>query len=298
MRKILYILLAAMMAGMAWGQDIDTDSIYYARRDSLRAIDRDTASAMLNLHTIGDVIFGFDLDIEPCYPEETYTVNDTSYYVVEGETYTYVNTKTIENKHRNAIRFYHKDKHGKRVRQIVVLQERWPNLPADLATCGETYGESMSEYDWTGLAGFKLAALTPKELEVAKRLGDVWGEIFEVSYPRGYPYWSDQKDTIPNYPGVEIVCYSDSITDIRTFVNIGGTQRRYTRELMNYTDSITGLSYQCAAPNRTTGQADYTLEASNGKYETRWMMTSPAEQAYWMRKYKKYYGLEKPYISM
>lgn len=281
-----------------WGQDVDTDSIYYARRDSLRAMDRDTANAMLNLHTIGDVFAGFELDIEPVCPEESYVVNDTSYYVIDGETYTHVSTKTIENKHKNAIRFYQKDKHGKRVRQIVVLQERWPNLPEDLATCGETYGESMERYNWTGLAGFKLAALTPKELSVARRLGDVWGDIFEVSYPRGYQYWSQQKDTIPNYPGVEIVCYSDSIADIRTFVNIGGTQRRYSREIMHYTDSTTMRSYMCAAPNKSTGMADYTLEASDGKYETRWMMTSPAEEAYWMRKYKKYYGLEKPYISM
>ena len=287
-----------MMAGMAWGQDVDTDSIRYARRDSLRAIDRDTANSMLNLHTIGDVISGFKLDIEPCFPEETYTVSDTSYSVINGEAHTYVSTKIIENKHKNAIRLYHKDKHGKRVRQIVVLQERWNNLPPDLATCGETYGGNMAKYSWTGLAGFKLAALTPKELAVAKRLGDVWSEIFEVSYPRGYPTWSDRKDTIPNYPGAEIVCYSDSIKDIRTFVKIGGTQRRYSREIMNYTDSVTGLSYQCAAPNRSTGMADYTPSASNGKYDTRWVIPSPAEQAYWMRKYKKYYGLEKPYISM
>lgn len=280
------------MAGMAWGQT------YESVEDSLLAIDRDTVNSQLSLGTVGDVFAGFDIGIEPAHPLEYYIYADSSHYTFDGNDYVLVSYDTIQNKHRNAIRFYHKDKQGNKIRQIVVLRDRWSNLPEDLATCGESYEGRLESYTYTGLSGFKLAALTPKEYTVAKRLGDIWGEVFEVCYPRNYPYWSDQKDTIPNYPGYEIICYSDSIADLRRFTDIGPKQRRYSREIMSYTDSITGIKYLCAAPNRSTGMADYTPSASNGKYDTRWVIPSPYEQAYWIRKYKRYYGLEKPYISM
>ena len=280
------------MAAVAWGQT------YESVEDSLQAIDRDTINSQLVLGIVGDVFAGYDIGIEPAYPLAYYVYQDTAHSYIDGNDYYTLTYDTVQNKHKNAVRFYHKDKNDKKIRQIVVLRDRWPNLPEDLATCGESYEGGMGEYSYTGLAGFKLAALTPKEYTVAKRLGDIWGEIFEVCYPRGYQYWSDQKDTIPNYPGYEIICYSDSIHDLRKFTDIGPKQRRYSREIMSYTDSITGIKYMCAAPNKSTGMADYTPSASNGKYDTRWVIPSPAEQAYWMRKYKRYYGLEKPYINM
>lgn len=246
----------------------DSDSLYYARKDSLRSLDKDTANSMINIGIIGDVFTGYNIDAVPV-------------------------DQNADN-HPNAVRFYHKDKIGNRVRQIVVLQDRWNNLPDDLKLWSEEASEGIL---LTGLAGFKLAALTPKEYAVAKSMGDIWGECFEVCYPIGFPYWDADRNTCENQPGYEMVCYSDSV-QLESIPTGWITQRKHSREIMHYTDSTTMRSYMCAAPNRRTGQADYTLEASDGKYECRWIMASPAEESYWMRKYKGYHGLEKPYIDM
>lgn len=274
MRKLLYLLIAAMMAAVAWGQDVDTEQ---ARKDSLRTIDADTVNSLPNIGIIGDVITGYRLTGVPVNTDE----------------FIHIDTIMVTNRHRNAVRLYHIDSEGNRVRKIVVLRDRWAGLPDDLSMWSET---NLKGETCTGEAGYKLAALTKKEYEIAKRLDDIWGEIFEASYPAGYEYWSGDRDTIRNRPGYEIVCYSDSLR-LEEIPDMGTKQRRYTRELMTYTGSD-GKSYCLAAPNWHTRQADYTEEASDGKYHCRWMFCSPRESDYWMRKYKKYYGLEKPYISM
>lgn len=263
---VLSIIWMIAMSVSAFAQD--SDSLYYARKDSLRTLDKDTANSMIQLGVIGDVFSGYNIDAVP--------VNENS------------------EKHPNAMRFYHKDKLGNRVRQIVVLQDRWNNLPDDLKLWTEegTDGTILS-----GLAGFKLAALTPKEYATAKYLGDIWGECFEVCYPKGFPHSEAERDTCANYPGYEFICYSDSVP-LESIPTGWPTHRRYSREIMNFTDSTTMKSYQCAAPNIGTGQADYTKEASDGKYETRWMMCNPTENRYWIEKYKNYLGIEKEYITL
>ena len=283
-----------MMAAGAWGQDVDTDSIYYARKDSLRTIDADTVNSLPNIGIIGDVITGYRLTGVPVNTDAYYIRLDSTIIATDtGKYFIHIDTIMKTNRHRNAVRLYHSDSGGNHVRQIVVLRDRWAGLPDDLSmwSCTDAKGEA-----YTGLAGFKLAALTPKEYEIAKRLDDIWGEIFEASYPAGYEYWSGDRDTIRNRPGYEIVCYSDSLR-LDEIPDMGTKQRRYTRELMTYTDTE-GKTYCIAAPNWHTRQADYTEEASDGKYHCRWMFCSPRESDYWMRKHKKYYGLDKPYISM
>ena len=259
----------------------ERDSLWYARRDSLRALDRDTTGGnMPHVGIMGDVISGYDFTVEQAYPDsivwdETDTINGNTNLI-----YTCHFCET--NRHPNAFRWYHTDYFGNRVRQIVVLRTRWQNLPADIASYTES-NDYPGAYSYSVEAGQHLAALTPKEYAEAKRLDMIWGECFEAAYAAG-------TETLPEEEkkgiiGMEIVCYNEDSVPLWKAPSLGPRQREITREVMNYLDPQTGKSYMCAAPNRTTGQADYTLEASDGKYETRWVLADEQESERWWQKY-------------
>lgn len=248
------------------------------RRDSLRALDRDTTGGN-NIHVgiVGDVISGYSFDVEQAYPDsvewdETETLNGV----------TYVNHYCEYNQHKMAFRWYHKDYAGKRVRQIVVLRTRWTNLPDDIATYTETH-YSTGEPIYTVDGGYRLAALTQKEYKELKERNLIWGECFECCYAAGTERMTQEEKerTI----GYEIVCYNEDSLPLWKAPTLGAHQRKITREIMSYTDPTDGKDYMCAAPNKTTSTADYTKEGSDGKYETRWVAVSDQEAERWWQKY-------------
>lgn len=166
--------------------------------------------------------------------------------------------------------WYHADPHQNPVRQIVVLRKKWPNVPEDILA---------------GDGGYMLAAVTAKEYAELKAKDLIWGECWQVRYPEGiYKY---NKDTVPNVPGYEIICYE---LGNELYPEYGPEQRAATRELMSYKDTINGKeqSFLTVAANITTASADYTPEKTNGKYSTRWMMCDEKESSYWMEKWKKH----------
>lgn len=259
----------------------ERDSLWFAHRDSLRALDRDTTGDN-NIHVgiYGDVISGYDFTVEQAYPDSI-VWDETG--IINGNTNLIYTSHFCEtNRHPNAFRWYHTDYFGNRVRQIVVLRTRWTNLPGDIATYTETH-YSTGEPFYTVEGGYRLAALTPKEYKELKERNLIWGECFEAAYAAG-------TDTLPEEEkkgiiGMEIVCYNEDSVPLWKAPSLGPRQREITREVMNYLDPQTGKSYMCAAPNRTTGEADYTLEASDGKYETRWVLADEQESERWWRKY-------------
>lgn len=259
MRQFSFLFAVVCLSLLGWA-DAQAQSLgYWANPDSLLAVDRDTVNAQLNIGSVGDCISGYDVTVEPVYPDGTTGVS-----------------------HPQAFRWYHIDKLGNKVAQIVVLQEQWHNLPPDLALWHE---DTANGQRLTGKAGFKVAALTPKELAEARYHHEVWGEVWEACYPKGIT--NANRDTMPNYPGYEIICYCDSV-DLNQIPKYGPAHRSYSRELMTYTDSATMTNYLCVAPNWGTGGADYTPGVTGGKYNTRWIVPSKKETDYWWNKYLKF----------
>lgn len=282
------LLLCALLLAATGGQaqnlnDVpleDRDSTWYAKRDSLKELDQDTGEGnILHLNIVGDVISGYDFTVEPAYPDSI--VWDDTTCLNGNPDIPIISHHNEENKHSKAFRWYHTGPNGRKVRQIVVLRSRWPNLPDDLKNHTETYGTGGNVI-FSVEAGYRLAALTPKEYAECRKLDLIWGEIFEAA-------WADGTDTIPEderskVPGMEIVCYTEDSIPLWKASAYGPEQRKLSREIMSYTDPATGKDYMCAAPNHTTSRADYTRAGSGGKYETRWLLASEEEsQSWWQR---------------
>lgn len=265
-----------------WTLDDSLQCAASYRRDSLRWADRDTSAANIpNVNIIGDVISGYNFTAEPAWVGDPYIERIDTITTINGsplQTPIY-DTITAKNNHPNAFRWYHTDPHGNKVRQIVVTTLRWDNLPEDLMVFEEESpnGEKLSD-----LCGQRLAALTPKEYKEYRKLGLIWGEVFEVCYAEGTHNLPDEERI--KVIGMEIVCLRDSAQGYRIPpYNIG--LRYNSREIMTYTDPSTGKDFLCAAPNRYNGKCEYTLEASNGRYETRWTLASDEESDRWWKKY-------------
>lgn len=268
---MLLVSLAASFVAMAQQtQQEIADSLAIVRRDSLRALDRDTINGMIKLDIVGDVISGYPFTVTQAYPDSI-VWNDT--ITINGGPSTSVIHNRETNNHRNAFRWYHIDRDSNKVRQIVVLREKWTNLPADL--------RSYSEAGKTIEAGYKLAALTPREYKLMKKQDKIWGECFEASWAAGV--YNHNLDTTPNYPGMEIVCYTEDSLPTWKLPRLGPHQRLNSLEIMTY--EVGNTTYLCAAPNHRTSQADYTQEGSDGKYHCRWMLCSKEESDYWWKKY-------------
>lgn len=266
--KQLFLLFICLLTTAAL-QAQDTGDDYYNRRDSLRAIDRDTANSMINVGIIGDVISGYAFTVEPAYPDP---VEWTDTFRINGLEEFGVSEYSERNRHPYAFRWYHIDRDSNRVRQIVVLRQQWHNLPDDLRSYTET-GKTIT-------TGFRLAALTPREYREVKKQGMVWGEVFEAAWPDGIT--NHNRDTMPNVPGMEIVCYNEDSLPVWK-LPYGPVHRLSSCEIMTY--EAGGKTYLCAAPNPISCSADYTQEGSDGRYECRWMLCSDKEEEYWWEKY-------------
>lgn len=217
--------------------------------DSMAVIDSDTASSIPEIGIVGDVLSGYGL---------TSTDNDAE---------------------SKRFKMWQRDANGTPVRRIVVLKERWPNAPADIL-------ENPEAEEGSGDGGYKVVAVTEREYETLVRDSAIWGETWQVSYPWGI---SDQnRDTVPNRPGYEIVCYQKGREKAKSY---GVESRKYSRELMVFHDTLPDgkvIPYLCAAANLRSMMADYTPGSTGYKYGTRWMFCSPEESDYWLEKWKAY----------
>lgn len=287
MKHLLLLCISLLMVVSSQAQNLndvpveERDSAWYAKRDSLLALDRDTSIGnIIHLGIIGDVITGYNFKAEPAYPDSI-VWDDTTFISSSDIDSFYVTHYNEDNKHPHAFRWYHTDNKGNSVRQIVVLRICWPNLPDDLKNHTETSYDG-SEVLFSVEAGYRLAALTPKEYAEYKSRDLIWGECFESSWPEGTDTLTiEEKRKIP---GIEIVCYSEDSLPLWKAPYIGPDQRKISREIMHYTDTLDGKSYMCAAPNYTTSHADYTKAGSGGKYETRWITADETESASWWQR--------------
>lgn len=193
---------------------------------------------------------------------------------VSGYRYAYEivpDTNTLSSLQKEGLhRWYQSDILGNKVKQIVVLREKYANCPQEILD---------------GDGGYKVAALSKKEMITARHNGDILTEIWQLRAPeyRSVKYYERNG----NKPGWEILCYL-SIDDVPMY---GAEQRAATRELMIFSDSITGKRYMTVAKNYLTGVADYTptSDSTGGRYDTRLMQTlSRQEEAYLWRLYKEW----------
>lgn len=167
-------------------------------------------------------------------------------------------------------KWYQCDAFGNKVRQIVVLKEKYANCPKEILDNG---------------GGYKVVALTPKEMISAHYYADILTEVWQ----RRSPDYRSTKwyEAHGNKPGWEILCYL-SIDNVPMY---GAEQRAATRELMIFCDSITGKRYLTVARNYLTGVADYTptSDSTGGRYDTQFMQTlNRQEERYLWKVYKEW----------
>lgn len=211
--------------------------------EELVKMDKDIENSNLRIGAMGDVFSGYSIGWESA---------------AEGEN------------HKYAARWYQNDILGRHVRQIVVLKEKWDNVPKDILA---------------GDGGYKIVAVTPKEYSELKYYNEIWGEIWEFAFPEGINKYS--ADTIPFKVGYELTCYSNE-RDLWYIPEYGIDQRKYSREVMIYTDSVTNIDYMTVAENKQTGQADYLPSKTGGKYDTRFIAPTRSETEYWWEKFNKW----------
>ena len=250
--KHLFLILSLLPLA-AWAQETEPidppEEDQLSHWDSIQIIDSDTANSLPVLGILGDVLSGYGI-----------------MGTVFGE----------DEINKQRVRLWQRDTNGNPVRQIVVLNERWPNTPPDILFNPEAEpgGED---------GGYKLAAVTPSQLEALKRDSAVWGEAWQMFYPDGID--NKNRDTVPNRPGYEISCVK---LGCEWAPFLGEASRIYSREMMSFRDTLddgTVLSYMCMASNITSCHADYTPGRTNFKYDTRWMLCDEEESQYWMRKW-------------
>ena len=172
-------------------------------------------------------------------------------------------------------RVYQVDDKVRPVKQVVVLKEVYSFAPADLRDSTFTVGGQ--EYHVQG--GLKVAALTDREYQAADAANMIWGEAFTWYYnPVGY------RDTSIWTPNFEIT------------VRKAGTEQQERSpanclELMTFDvyDTASGQFYSvmCAAPDVDCGWADYTPQASEGRYNCRFGWINKYEYKRWMDRLSK-----------
>lgn len=241
MKKFSIYLVAMLLSAVnvVYGQtETDTDTTTVT--NTITAEDLDTTNCTVQLGVWGDCFSGYQLATE----------------TLSGNT--------------EFAKLFHVDKYGHKVRQIIVLKEKWENTPDDLLE---------------GDGGYRIAAVTPREYAILALADTIWGEYWAMCYPPGINNYN--KDTVPNTPCYEICCYKSGYEGKATY---GPTARENSRELMHFNDTINGVVYTYAAmaENKTSHEADYTPGKTNGKYNTRWMCCDPQETEQLRKKRNEY----------
>lgn len=252
MKRLIYLLAFVLFPVMVWAQgsiwDVpfeERDSVWEAKRDSIGRIYGDTYDGLINVGCIGDVFTGYDI-----MPD---TVGVPAYVSHTG-------------RRTNRFKFYHVDPLKQKVRQIVVLRDKYKNF-------------RTNPMDTDG--GNKLAAVTPKEYLELCRQDLIWGEAWEVCFPKDYPH---SKDTIISYPGYEFVCVEKGYEEIASW---GTEYLLHSKELASFKDTIDGMEkeFVCMVRNITIGRADYLEEKSWLHSYNRWMIGRKDPDDYWLRKW-------------
>lgn len=224
------------------------DEAWQARRDSLAKLHRDNGDMHIEIGCVGDVLTGYDIvfDTIGCHASYDRYGRNPGYYT--------------------HFKIYHVDKAMRKVRQVVVLREKWPNTPVEILADN---------------GGFKLAAVTAREYIELNRADAIYGEEWDICLPSGVK----EKDSIPNVPGYEITVLERGF---ETMERYGRDFVEHTKEIMSFSDTIQGepRKFLCAAHNLIIGRADYTTGRSYyPSDESNFILGRPDKNDYWWRKY-------------
>lgn len=142
-------------------------------------------------------------------------------------------------------RFYvgHVGGEGKLLRRVVVLRERWDNVPEDIVKGG---------------GGYRLAALTEEDYAHGKANGEVWGEVFQIREPVEMGGWT------PDETASELVVFPlGHETDT--------VEEGVALEVMYYKATVDGeiKRFLTVAENKTE-RPDYTYRLTGGRYDNQW----------------------------
>lgn len=142
------------------------------------------------------------------------------------------------------------DKDTVPVRQVVVLEEKWPNTPQDILDGG---------------GGHKIVAVSPKEYNELKEQKAIWGEYFQRMDYLG------ECDTL--YPLVEMIVAPIWAPHVKL-------ETTYCLEIMTFRDTIGGVvhDFMTTAKNVRERIPDYTPSATNGKYDHRFICIGGEEE--------------------
>lgn len=221
MKQLFYLLMTALLPCMGWAQEIDPD--YWGDPS-----DHDTTGHVLVLDAVGNPFSGYNLKWE----------NPSNWSIS-----------------KNRVKCYQCDRDTVPVRQVVVLNEKWPNAPADILEGG---------------GGHKIVAVTPREYEYLKANDMIWGEAFER-----VKYMGPDDD---RYPLIEMTVAPIWAPQIVAWQN--------RLEIMTYTVVAGGVSrdFFTTAKNIRKCIPDYTASRTGGKYDCSMIAVSGEEERSWIEK--------------
>lgn len=228
----------------------ERDSVWQAKRDSLAKLHRDNGNYSIDIECIGDVMTGYDIMFD--------TLGCHSFYSAGS---------SLSPRWVKRYKMYHVDNAMHKVRQVVVLREKWPNTPTEILADN---------------GGVKLAAVTPREYIELDRTDAIYGEEWDICYPKGYT----REDSLPNVPGYEMVVLERGYETLDRF---GTDYYLHTKEIMTFADTIQGkpAKFLCAAWNPVIGRADYI--SGKFRYESavpsNFIVGRRDKNDYWWRKY-------------